>query len=64
VYFLSLSKLSFEQALDKIAAAGASAVEIGTGGLPGGHHCNVMNCLRALKSGRRIARPSSRAGSS
>jgi len=37
--------LPFEQALDKIASFGATAVEIGTGGLPGSHHCKVDELL-------------------
>lgn len=45
VFSVLYQQFPFEQALDKIAAAGASAVEIGTGGLPGGHHCNVDELL-------------------
>ncbi len=37
----------FEEAMDKIAAAGAGAVEIGTGGLPGDHHCPVDKLLES-----------------
>jgi len=33
--------------LDKIAAAGATAVEIGSGGLPGSHHCPVDDLLNS-----------------
>ncbi len=33
--------LSFEAALDKAAAAGVTAVEIGAGGYPGSPHCPV-----------------------
>ncbi len=35
----------FEKALDKVKAAGLSAVEIGTGGYPGNHHCPVDELL-------------------
>jgi sugar phosphate isomerase/epimerase len=35
----------FEEALDKAKAAGVSAVEIGTGGYPGSHHCPVDELL-------------------
>jgi sugar phosphate isomerase/epimerase len=33
-------KLSLSDALDKIAALGVRAVELGTGNYPGGHHCD------------------------
>jgi sugar phosphate isomerase/epimerase len=39
----------FEAALDKIAAAGATAVEIGSGGLPGSHHCPVGELLASAE---------------
>lgn len=45
VFSVLYQNLPFEQALDKIAEAGATAVEIGTGGLPGSHHCNVDQLL-------------------
>ena len=37
--------LPFEEALDKAAAAGVSAVEIGAGGYPGSQHCPVDELL-------------------
>ena len=37
----------FEEALDKAAAAGVSAVEIGTGGYPGSPHCPVDELLES-----------------
>ncbi|MBN1641091.1 MAG: sugar phosphate isomerase/epimerase [Anaerolineae bacterium] len=37
--------LPFETALDKAAAAGVTAVEIGTGGYPGSQHCPVDELL-------------------
>lgn len=49
VFSVLYQNFSFEQALDKIAAAGASAVEIGTGGLPGSHHCNVDELLASAE---------------
>jgi sugar phosphate isomerase/epimerase len=39
--------LSFEEALDKAVAAGVSAVEIGSGGLPGNPHCPVDELLES-----------------
>ena len=36
---------AFEEALDKAAAAGVSAVELGAGGFPGNHHCRVGELL-------------------
>ena len=35
----------FEEALDRAVAAGVTAVEIGTGGYPGSHHCPVEELL-------------------
>jgi len=44
--FTALYKLfDFEDALDKAAAAGVSAVEIGVGGYPGSQHCRVDELL-------------------
>jgi len=37
----------FEEALDKAVAAGVSAVEIGTGGYPGSHHCPMDELLES-----------------
>ncbi len=46
--FLALwGNLPFEQALDKAAAAGLSAVEIGAGGYPGSPHCPVDRLLES-----------------
>jgi sugar phosphate isomerase/epimerase len=39
--------LSFEEALDRAAAAGVSAVEIGTGGYPHNPHCPVDELLES-----------------
>jgi len=38
-------KLTLDQMLDKINAFGLEAVEIGTGGFPGAHHCPVDELL-------------------
>lgn len=45
VFSVIFGGLPFEQALDKILSYGATAVEIGTGGLPGSHHCNIDELL-------------------
>jgi sugar phosphate isomerase/epimerase len=47
VFSVIFQHLPFEQALDKILSYGATAVEIGTGGLPGAHHCNVDQLLES-----------------
>jgi sugar phosphate isomerase/epimerase len=36
---------AFEEALDKVQAAGVAAVEIGAGGYPGSHHCPLDELL-------------------
>ena len=38
-------KLTLEQMIDKVSALGLEAVEIGTGGYPGSHHCPVDELL-------------------
>jgi sugar phosphate isomerase/epimerase len=45
VFSVIFQQLPFEQALDKILSYGATAVEIGTGGLPGSHHCAIDDLL-------------------
>jgi sugar phosphate isomerase/epimerase len=45
VFSVIFQQLPFEKALDKILSYGATAVEIGTGGLPGAHHCQVDELL-------------------
>jgi sugar phosphate isomerase/epimerase len=47
VFSVIYQNLPFEQAMEKIAAAGAGAVEIGTGGLPGAHHCPIDSLLES-----------------
>jgi len=41
------ANVPFEEALDKAVAAGVSAVEIGSGGLPGSPHCTVDELLES-----------------
>src|SRR5579859_4437384 len=38
-------KLSLDEMLDKVSALGLEAMEIGTGGYPGSHHCPVDELL-------------------
>ena len=47
VFTVLFQNLSFEEALDKAVAAGVSAVEIGSGGYPGSHHCPVDELLES-----------------
>jgi sugar phosphate isomerase/epimerase len=41
------ANLSFEDMLDKVQRAGLNAVEIGTGGNPGNHHCPTDELLES-----------------
>ena len=45
VFTALYQQFDFEDALDKAAAAGVSAVEIGVGGFPGSRHCRVDDLL-------------------
>lgn len=45
VFTALFQHLPFEAALDRAVAAGVAAVEIGTGGYPGRHHCPVDELL-------------------
>jgi sugar phosphate isomerase/epimerase len=47
IFSVLYQKYPFNEALDRIKAAGATAVEIGTGGYPGSHHCNVDELLES-----------------
>ncbi|MEJ2560695.1 MAG: sugar phosphate isomerase/epimerase [Anaerolineae bacterium] len=47
VFTVLFQDLPFEQALDRALAAGVTAVEIGTGGYPGSHHCPVDELLES-----------------
>jgi sugar phosphate isomerase/epimerase len=49
VFSVIFQQLPFEQALDKILSYGATAVEIGTGGLPGAHHCPIDELLASAE---------------
>lgn len=49
VFAVLYKQYPFEEALDKIAAAGATAVEIGSGGLPGGDHCPINELLASAQ---------------
>lgn len=45
VFSVLLQQLPLDQALDYIAAKGLKAVELGTGGFPGNHHCKPEELL-------------------
>jgi sugar phosphate isomerase/epimerase len=47
IFSALFGNLPFEEALDKVVAAGISAVEIGSGGLPGSPHCDVDELLES-----------------
>ena len=48
--------LPLEEALDKVAAMGVEAVELGTGNYPGNHHCNPDELLSAPDGARELRR--------
>jgi sugar phosphate isomerase/epimerase len=52
VFSVIFQQLPFEQALEKILSYGATAVEIGTGGLPGAHHCPLDDLLASEEKRR------------
>lgn len=45
VFSVLLQQLPLEQALDVIVSKGLDAVELGTGGYPGNHHCDLDTLL-------------------
>jgi sugar phosphate isomerase/epimerase len=47
VFSVIFQQFPYEQALDKILSYGATAVEIGTGGYPGAHHCPIDELLES-----------------
>ena len=47
VFSVIFQQYSFEEALDKILSYGATAVEIGSGGLPGSHHCPLDDLIKS-----------------
>ena len=49
VFTVLFQDLSFEEALDKAVSAGVEAVEIGSGGYPGSHHCPVDELLESAE---------------
>lgn len=53
VFTALFQKFPFEEALDKAVAAGVTAVEIGSGGYPGRHHCPV-DALLGSESQREV----------
>ena len=52
VFSVLYQNLPFEEALDKIGETGATAVEIGSGGYPGSHHCPVDALLESEQKRR------------
>lgn len=52
VFLVLFQNLPFEAALDKAAKAGVTAVEIGSGGYPGSHHCPVDDLLESAEKRR------------
>jgi sugar phosphate isomerase/epimerase len=50
VFTVLFQNLPFAEALDKAVAAGVTAVEIGSGGYPGNHHCPVDDLLESETS--------------
>jgi sugar phosphate isomerase/epimerase len=53
VFSVLFKDLPFEEALDKIASFGLTAVEIGTGGYPGSHHCRLDELVESSSSRQR-----------
>jgi len=53
VFSVLFQELSFEETLDKITSFGLTAVEIGTGGYPGNHHCPVDELLESSHARQR-----------
>lgn len=47
VFTVLYQNLAFEEALDKLAAMGVEAVELGTGNYPGNSHCNPDELLES-----------------
>lgn len=47
VFTVLFQDLPFEEMLDRVVAHGLTAVEIGTGGYPGSHHCPVDELLES-----------------
>jgi sugar phosphate isomerase/epimerase len=47
VFTVLFQDLPFEEMLDRVVAHGLTAVEIGTGGYPGSHHCPLDELLKS-----------------
>lgn len=47
VFTVLFRDIPFDKMLERVAAAGISAVEIGAGGYPGKHHCPVDELLES-----------------
>lgn len=47
IFSVIFQNLPFEQAMDKVASLGLTAVELGTGGYPGNHHCPLDELLES-----------------
>jgi sugar phosphate isomerase/epimerase len=47
LFTVLFQKLGFAEMLDRVKAEGVSAVEIGTGGYPGNHHCPLTELLES-----------------
>jgi sugar phosphate isomerase/epimerase len=62
VFTALYQNLPVEQALDKVAAMGAEAVELGTGNYPGAHHCNPDELLAEPERARAFRRSVERRG--
>jgi sugar phosphate isomerase/epimerase len=62
VFSVIFQQLPFEQALDKILSYGATAVEIGTGGYPGDHHCPIDELLASQEKCRAYLKTVERRG--
>jgi sugar phosphate isomerase/epimerase len=56
VFTVLFQDLSFTAMLDRVAAAGLEAVEIGTGGYPGNHHCPLDQLLESADARRTYRR--------
>jgi sugar phosphate isomerase/epimerase len=47
IFTVLFQQLSFEAMLDRVAAYGVQAIELGVGGYPGNHHCPVDRLLES-----------------
>jgi sugar phosphate isomerase/epimerase len=56
VFSVLFQDLPYTAMLDRVAAAGLEAVEIGTGGYPGNHHCPLDRLLESAEARRAYRR--------